>query len=79
MTTGAGAPGRTRVDRRIHGGTQARVGGVDGILHSFTGQSLNTAYSARLFSPPGWAVAYVLAIELTVFRWRWSGSSGKTA
>ncbi|MQX96468.1 hypothetical protein GHK03_09890 [Sinorhizobium medicae] len=52
---------------------------MDGILHSFTGQSLNTAYSARLFSPPSWAVAYVLAIELTVFRWRWSGSSGKTA
>lgn len=60
MRKGAGAAGRMVSIGECM--VELRPSGDGGIVQSFAGDSLNTAYYARLFSPPGWTVDYVSAI-----------------
>lgn len=77
MRQGAGAPGRMVSIGECM--VELRPSGDGGIVQSFAGDSLNTAYYARLFSPPGWTVDYVSTIgtdRLSLEMERFIGQNG---
>ena len=77
MTTATGAPtGMVSIGECM---VELRQPEGDSIVQSFAGDSLNTAYYARLFAPCGWAVNYVSAIgtdRLSVKMERFIAQSG---
>lgn len=77
MRKGAGAAGRMVSIGECM--VELRQSGDGGIVQSFAGDSPNTVYYARLFSPPGWTVDYVSAIgtdRLSLEMERFIGQNG---